>query len=190
MRWLPHLSLLGIAALMLVVARVRHVPTPEALQTAFDETADADDRIWATHLAACRATEADLRLGESLVTSFLDSGDDRLAEAAMLIDLCRHAVRGNDAPAGASPPLQDAYAYGRLGPSGWTPHRFRTLMFYRRKVGGSYVGGVRRMDLTELTWLIAAIRGEAIPPSDVIAEYLTERSGEFAGLPRPGSAPR
>ena len=63
-------------------------------------------------------------------------------------------------------------------------------MFYRRKVGGSYVGGVRRMDLTELTWLIAAIRGEAIPPSDVIAEYLTERSGEFAGLPRPGSAPR
>ena len=60
-RRIPHLSLLGVAALMVVVASVRHVSTPEALRIAFDETADPDERSRAMHVAACRATEPDRR---------------------------------------------------------------------------------------------------------------------------------
>jgi len=189
MRWLPHLCLLGVASLMLLVAQLKHLPTEEALRVAFDVQATTDDRIWAAHLAANRATEPDIRLGQTLVSTFLDAEDERLREAAVLIDLCRHAQRPASAPPGSSPPLQDAYAYGALTPEGWTPHRYRTLLFHRRKVGGSYVGGVRRMDLVEATWLIDAIRGAPLAPTEEIAAYMTKRAVAPAAY-QPRNRPR
>ncbi len=191
MRWLPHLGLLALMASMLVVARVKHLPTDEAIQIAFDHDAPTDDRLWAMHVAANRATESDPRLGDALVREFLGASDERLVEAAVLIDLCRHAQRPPGAPAGAGPPLQDAYTYGRLPAEGWTAHRFRTLMLHRRKVGGSQVGGVRRMDLTEATWFIDTLRGGPLPPTAEVQAYLTYRAQAPAAYqPKRTSAPR
>ena len=60
----------------------------------------------------------------------------------------RHALRPVDA-VGTPPPLQEAYTYAPLPPEGWTPHRFRTYVLHRHKVGGMHVGGVRRLVLPD-----------------------------------------
>lgn len=188
MSWRPHLLLLGAALLMVVLARGMHVPTERALATAFDANAPSDERIWGMHLAASRATELDPRLGSELARAFLSSEDRRLREAAVLVDLCRHAERRGGA--GSTPPLQEEYAYAPLGPEGWTPHRYRTYVFHRRKVGGSHVGGVSRMDLTECQWLIDAIQGRPLPGTQVIEDHRIQRAMAPAAFQQPGGAPR
>lgn len=179
MRWLPHLVLLGAAALMLLVAQLKHLPTAEARQIALDPAAAVDDRVWAIHVVANRATEVDRELGENLVNALMDSEDERLREASVLIDLCRHALRPVDA-VGTPPPLQEAYTYAPLPPEGWTPHRFRTYVLHRHKVGGMHVGGVRRLVLPEVNWYLAARRGDPLPPSAEIQEHLARREIERA----------
>ena len=92
MKWHAHIVLVVLALAMFAVARLNHLPTDAAFRIAFDETAGADERIWAMHVAANRATNRDPRLGEDLARAFISSGDTRLIEAAMLIDLCRHPM--------------------------------------------------------------------------------------------------
>ncbi|MEM6672833.1 MAG: hypothetical protein AAF726_08300 [Planctomycetota bacterium] len=183
MKWLPHLALLGLAAAMVVVARVRHVTMDEAVRVAFDETASTDDRLWAMHVAACRASDVDPRLGVGLAEAFLQSGDERLAEAAILIDLCRHAKKEPGAPVNAAPPLQERYAFAPLPAGGWTPHRYRSLMLHRCKVGGIRYGGNRRMDLVEAGWFIDTLTGVDLPPDEILRWRLAER-GVIPGAPR------
>ncbi len=183
MKWLAHILLVVLAICMVAVARLNHLPTEDAFRIAFDESADADERIWAMHVAANRATKKDPRLGDELARAFLSSGDERLREAAMLIDLCRHTIRPEGVPADAPPHLQDAYAYASApgsapgGPPGgeWTPHRLRSYVLHRRKVGGVRVGGNQRMDLIEARWFVAALTGAPLPPSDVIDAHFEER---------------
>ena len=55
----------------------------------------------------------------------------------MTIDLCRHALERTGDRDERTPPLQEAYVYGPMGPEGMTPHRLRALILHRRKVGGS-----------------------------------------------------
>ncbi|QDV07562.1 hypothetical protein Poly30_30880 [Planctomycetes bacterium Poly30] len=174
--WLPHIALVLVAALMVLVGRARHTATEDALRTAFDPTADADERIWAMHLIANRATEVDPRLGVDLVESFLSSESDKVREAAHLIDLCRHAIQPPGAPAGAAPPIQDGYAYGSLPGDVWTPHRIRCLVLHRRKVGGSAVGGIRRMELAEAEWFLDSLAGKRSPSKKEVQRYFNERA--------------
>ena len=68
---MPHLVLLAIAASMALVAGAKHLSTEEALRVAFDGEAPTDDRLWAAHVAANRATVRDPRLGDALVRAFL-----------------------------------------------------------------------------------------------------------------------
>lgn len=181
--FLPHIVLAVLAAVMIAVARAGHVTTEEAFATAFDETASTDDRIWGMHLAAGRATEFDRRLGVQLVNVFLASDDEKLREAAHLIDLCRHAVRPPGAPSTAAPPLQDAYAYGPLPGERWTAHRLRCLVLHRRKVGGSIVGGIRRMELAEVQWFLDSLAGKPGPLKTEMQRYFNQRALRAGGVP-------
>lgn len=187
MSWRPHLALASVALLMTLTAWAKHVPTDRAMAVAFDPDAPTDERIWAMHLAACRATEVDPRLGDDLARAFLASDDLRLREAALLVDLCRHADRPGGP--GNTPPLQEKYAYGPL-PDGWTPHRLRSYVFHRRKVGGSHVGGVFRMDMTECRWMIDAIQGRPLPETGVIEDHRNQRGSEAATYYPQGGKPR
>lgn len=183
--WQPHLILVGLALGMVLVARVKHTSTEEAIQTAFDDTASTDDRLWAAHLAANRATERDPRLGDALVRAFLADEDERLREGALTIDLCRHAVHPPGARPDAAPPLQSAYVYSASGGGEYTPHRVRSYVLFRRKVGGSSVGGIRRMALPEARWFLDSLRGKPLPSRQKIERYLVDRSREPVNLRRP-----
>ncbi|MFT5733946.1 MAG: hypothetical protein ACJAZN_003229 [Planctomycetota bacterium] len=180
--WLPHVALVAIACAMVVFARAQHQDTEAAMQTAFDADADPDDRIWAMHLVANRATEVDPRLGVGLVESFLASDSDKVREAAHLIDLCRHAIQPPGAPDGAAPPIQDGYAYGALPAGEWTPHRIRCLVLHRRKVGGSAVGGIRRMELAEAGWFLDSLAGRPSPTRKEVQRYFNQRARRAGAL--------
>lgn len=187
--WLPHLGLVAVALIILVAGMTRHTGTGEALAIAFDETAEPDERIWAMHLAANRATEVDPRLGVDLVNSFLRSDSEVLREAAHLIDLCRHAIQPPGAPEGAAPPLQDGYAFGPLPGNAWTPHRIRCFVLHRRKVGGSAVGGVRRMELPEVRWFLDSMAGKPSPSRAEVNRYLRMRERKAGALQSQRVAP-
>ena len=73
------------------------------------------------------------------------------------------AIQPPGAPDGAAPPIQDGYAYGALPAGEWTPHRIRCLVLHRRKVGGSAVGGIRRMELAEAGWFLDSLAGKPSP---------------------------
>lgn len=182
--WRLHLVLLGIAAALLVRAVIAHVPTEDALATAFDPAAPAAERIEAAHVVACRATERSERIGDALARAFLASDDELLREAALTIDLCRHALErrgdGDDRP----PPLQEAYVYAPLPPEGMTPHRLRSLILHRRKVGGRMVGGIGRMSSTEADWFLRTLHGAELPPAAEISAYFQRRDAE-SRRPRP-----
>ncbi len=180
--WLPHVILVAVAFVMIGIAKAKHMSTESALATAFDTSAAPDDRIWAMHVAANRATEFDPRLGVNLVETFLQSESDKVREAALLVDLCRHAVRGPNALEGAPPPIQEAYAYSPLPGGVWAPHRIRSLVLHRRKVGGSGVGGVRRMELAEAQWFLDSLAGNPMPTADEVSKYFTMRVRKAAAL--------
>lgn len=181
--WTIHVTLLLCAAATAAKGLVSHTATEEAWETAFDESAEADDRIWAIHLAANRGTERSERIGRDLTLSLLGSRDERLREVALLIDVCRHTYHPTGSPPHASPPLQDRYVYGPLPRGEWTPHRLRSLILYRRKVGGLGVGGINRMTSTEGDWILRTLRGDALPPSAEIDRYL-RTYGHVANAPR------
>ena len=182
---MPHLVLLAIAASMALVAGVKHLSTEEALRVAFDGEAPTDDRLWAAHVAANRATVRDPRLGDALVRAFLADDDERLREGALTIDLSRHAIHPPGARPDAAPPLQSAYVYAALEGGEYTPHRVRSRVLFRRKVGGSSVGGIRRMALPEARWFMDSLRGTPLPPREEIDRYLIERSREPVNLRKP-----
>lgn len=180
--WLPHIVLVALACAMIGVAKAKHVSTEAAMATAFDAAAEPNERIWAMHLAANRATTFDPRLGVDLAESFLKSESDKVREAALLIDLCRHAVRGPTALDGAPPPIQEAYAYSKLPGNVWAPHRIRALVLHRRKVGGSGVGGVRRMELAEAQWFLDSLAGNPMPSAKEVSQYFNMRVRKAAAL--------
>ena len=173
--WRPHILLLVVATAVVVRAVATHVPTEEALRVAFDPDADAGARIESAHLAACRATSRSARLGEELTHSFLDAEDELLREAAVTIDLCRHALERTGDGDERTPPLQEAYVYGPMGPGGMTPHRLRALILHRRKVGGKAVGGIGRISSTEADWFLRTLRGDALPPTPQMTAYFQSR---------------
>ncbi len=181
--WSIHIALLVAAILFVAKGVATHTSTEEAWETAFDESAAPDDRIWAIHLASNRATERSDRIGRDLALSLLGSRDLRLREVALLIDVCRHAFNPLEAPTNTSPPIQDRYVYGPLPRGEWTPHRLRSLILYRRKVGGLPVGGINRMTSTEGDWILRTLRGDDLPPSDEIDRYL-RTYGHVANTPR------
>jgi hypothetical protein len=183
--WIPHVALLATAAVMVVVAAAKHTSTEEALRIAFDGEASTDERLWAAHLAANRATTREPRLGDALVRSFLAADDERLREGALTIDLSRHAIHPPGTRPDAAPPLQSAYVYAALEDGEYTPHRVRSRVLFRRKVGGSSVGGIRRMALPEARWFMDSLRGTPLPPRKEIDRYLIERSREPVNLRRP-----
>jgi hypothetical protein len=185
--WLPHVVLIAIAFAMVGVAKAKHLSAESALEIAFDKAADPDDRIWAMHVAANRGTAVDPRLGVDLVNSMLESDSDKVREAALLVDLCRHAVRGPDAVEGAPPPLQEAYAYSPLPGGKWTPHRVRSLVLHRRKVGGSGVGGNRRMELPEVQWFLDSFTTKPMPTAKEVSKYFTMRVRSAAALNTPSA---
>ncbi len=180
--WLPHIALGCFAVVMVIVAQAKHISTDDAIATAMDPTADSADRIWAMHLAANRAQEVDPKLGVDMAQAFLSSEDELLREAALLVDLCRHAVRPESAPALSGPPLQNAYAYAPLPGDQWTPHRIRCLILHRRKVGGAAIGGVRRMELAETGWFLGSLAGEPPPTVQEVKRYFKQRARK-AGAP-------
>ncbi len=181
---MPHVALIAVAAAMTLVAAVKHTSTKEALRTAFDDGAAVEDRLWAAHLAANRATERDPKLGDALVRTFLAAEDERLREGALTIDLSRHAIHPPGARPDAAPPLQSAYVYAPMVGGEYTPHRVRSLVLFRRKVGGSSVGGIRRMALPEARWFMDTLQGKPLPPRAEIDRYLKERSREPMNLRR------
>ena len=183
--WMPHLALMAIAAAMTLVAGAKHTSTEEALRIAFDAEAPTDERLWAAHLAANRATARDPRLGDGLVREFLAAEDERLREGALTIDLSRHAIHPPGTRPDAAPPLQSAYVYAALEDGEYTPHRVRSRVLFRRKVGGSSVGGIRRMALPEARWFMDSLRGTPLPPRAEIDRYLMERSREPVSLRKP-----
>ena len=180
--WLPHAVLMALAFAMIGVAKFKHLSTEDALGIAFDASADSNDRIWAMHLAANRATSFEPRLGVDLAKLFLSSSDDKVREAALMVDLCRHAVRASNALPGAPPPLQEAYAYGPLPGNEWAPHRIRSVVLHRRKVGGSGVGGIRRMELAEAQWFLDSLAGKPMPSAEEVSKYFTTRIRKAAAL--------
>jgi len=173
--WLPHIALLALAFVMCVVAWSKHIGDGEALATALNEEASTEDRIWAMHVAANRATQVDPRIGYDVAKSFLASDDELLREAGLLVDLCRHAIRPTEPTDSPGPPLQEAYAYGPLPSTGWTPHRIRSLILHRRKVGGAALGGVRRMALEEAQWFLDSLAGVDPPTAEDVRAYFKER---------------
>ena len=116
---------------MVVVAAAKHTSTEEALRIAFDGEASTDERLWAAHLAANRATTREPRLGDALVRSFLAADDERLREGALTIDLSRHAIHPPGTRPDAAPPLQSAYVYAALEDGEYTPHRVRSRVLFR-----------------------------------------------------------
>lgn len=183
--WVPHILLVATALGMVLVAALKHTSTEEALRIAFDDEASTGDRLWAAHVAANRATSRDPRLGDTLVRAFLAAEDERLREGALTIDLSRHAIHPPGTRPDAAPPLQSAYVYAAPGDGGYTPHRVRSRVLFRRKVGGSSVGGIRRMALPEARWFMDSLRGTPLPPRAEIDRYLVERSREPVNLRRP-----
>lgn len=173
--WRLHILLLAVAAAVVARAGATHVTTEEALRVAFDRDAGASDRIRSAHIAACRATARSARLGEELARTFLEADDELLREAAVTIDLCRHALERTGDRDERTPPLQEAYVYGPLGPEGMTPHRLRALILHRRKVGGKSVGGIGRISSTEADWFLRTLRGDALPPSSEMSSYFQRR---------------
>lgn len=173
--WRTHMVLLAVAVAVLARAVATHVTTEEALRVAFDPRSAPDARIEAAHLAACRATTRSARLGEELTRAFLDAEDDLLREAAVTIGLCRHALKRTGDGDERTPPLQEAYVYGQMGPDGMTPHRLRALILHRRKVGGKAVGGIGRISSTEADWFLRTLRGDALPPTPQMTAYFQSR---------------
>ena len=180
--WLPHVCLIALAGVLVAVAKAKHLSTEAATAIAFDETAAPDDRIWAMHVAANRASTIDTTLGVDLVKSFLQSGSDKVREAALVVDLCRHADSAPDAPDEALTPLQSAYTYSPLPGGIWAPHRIRCLVLQRRKVGGPEVGSVRRMELAEAQWFLDSLAGNPMPTAKEVSKYFTMRVREAAAL--------
>ncbi|MEC8510657.1 MAG: hypothetical protein VX015_00815 [Planctomycetota bacterium] len=174
--WRPHILLLAIAGAVIVRAAATHVSTEEAMRVAFDDEADARARIESAHVAACRATARSARLGEDLARAFLEAEDELLREAAVTIDLCRHALERSGDRDERTPPLQEAYVYSPLGPDGMTPHRLRALVLHRRKVGGKAVGGIGRISSTEADWFLRTLRGAALPPTQQMTAYFQSRN--------------
>ena len=119
--WAPHILLVATALGMVLVAALKHTSTEEALRIAFDDEASTDERLWAAHVAANRATSRDPRLGDTLVRAFLAAEDERLREGALTIDLSRHAIHPPGARPDAAPPLQSAYVYAAPGMAGTPP---------------------------------------------------------------------
>ena len=173
--WRLHFILLAVAAAVIARAGATHVTTEEALRVAFDPEAASSDRIWSAHIAACRATARSARLGEGLTRSFLEADDELLREAAVTIDLCRHARERTGDRDKRTPPLQEAYVYRSMGPRGMTPHRLRALILHRRKAGGKPVGGIGRISSTEADWFLRTLRGDALPPSSEMNAYFQSR---------------
>lgn len=181
--WSIHVALLFVAAASVALGIASHTSSEEAWAIAFDESADADARIWAIHLAANRETERSSRIGRDLTLLLLGSRDERLREVALLNHVCRHTFNPAGASPNASPPIQDRYVYGPLPRGEWTPHRLRSLILYRRKVGGLAVGGINRMTSTEADWVLRTLRGDPLPPSPEIDLYL-RTAGHVANVPR------
>ena len=173
--WLPHVVLVALACSMIGVAKAKHISTEAATAIALDPSAEPDERIWAMHLAANRATAMDPGLGIELAQLFLQSDSDKVREAAFVIDLCRQAVRAPNAKPGAPPPIQAAYAYSALPEGVWTPHRIRSLVLFRRKVGGPSVGGIRRMALAEAQWFLDSLAGKPMPSKSEVTKYFNIR---------------
>lgn len=183
--WRLHIILLAVAAAVVTRAATTHVSTEEALRVAFDPDAGSSERIRSAHIAACRATARTARLGEDLARTFLEADDELLREAAVTIDLCRHALERTGDGDERTPPLQEAYVYGPMGPEGMTPHRLRALILHRRKVGGKSVGGIGRISSTEADWFLRTLRGDALPPSSEMTAYFQSR-----GMPPQRTRPR
>ncbi|MEZ6013517.1 MAG: hypothetical protein R3F49_00255 [Planctomycetota bacterium] len=168
--WLPHALLVGAALVMAAIARARHLSDEAAWQIATDTTRPARERIDAIHRLANRAEASDPRLGGALVQRLLTGDDLLLREYALAIDLCKHQQH----IAAGEPALQAAYALAHPGPIA-SAHHVRSLLVYRRKVGGPPVGGLGRLTWTEVGWFLAANAGQPLPTPETLAEHLRGR---------------
>lgn len=174
--WTPHIACVLAGLAMVVAWRAVHVTTDAALEVAFDPNAPTGARVRAMQIAANRVRERDARLGQGLVAAFLGSDDERLREAALLMDLARH----HDGP--GRPPLQSAYVAETLALEGWTAHTLIARTIHRRKVGGPRYGGLGQMDRAEAGWLLEAMRTGAIPPAEVLNEYVRAREARSRAI--------
>lgn len=187
--WVPHIVLVVIAAVMVAVASSKHLSSEEAVAVALDPNASPEARVWASHVAANRATHVDPEIGVGVVTAFQASGIPLLAEASLLVHMCRHAVREPGAEPDSPPPLQNAYAYAGLANTPWNGHRIRSVILQRRKVGGTRVGGIKRIQYREAEWFIDSLLGEPLPDGNEIVRYLKDRT-TGPGVPRRGRVNR
>lgn len=172
--WLPHVALLGLAALLVVSARARHMSDEVAWRIARDESAPSQARIEAIHRLANRAEARDPRIGDELARALLASPDERLREFALTGAICKHH---DTAALGEPPKLQASYALGFPGAPG-SPHHVRSLLVYLRKVGGPPVGGLDRLSWEEVRWFTDSLAGRPLPAFEVLVERLRARRGE------------
>lgn len=166
----PHLALIAVAAVLVAVARSRHLDDQEAWRVAIDAAATTEARIGAAHRLACRATERSPAVGEELAATFLASSDERLREFALTSALCRH--HGGDP--GAAPALQRDYVARHAAPP-TSPHALRAVLLYMRKVGGVPVGGQGRLTWTEVGWFLDSLAGRPLPPPETLLAHLRAR---------------
>jgi hypothetical protein len=171
--WLPHVALLAATVLIFVVARAQHVDDDEAWAIATDDAASSSARIEAVHRLACRATTRSVALGDQLTRQLLASPDERLREFALTSVLCRHHT-GDPM---FEPPLQAAYVLQHPGPPA-TPHHLRSVLHYRRKVGGAPVGGHGRLSWTEVGWFLDSLAGRPMPSAAELEAHLRARLNE------------
>lgn len=170
--WLPH-ALAALAALAaLGIARTRHIDSATAWDIARDASQPTRARIGAIQRLACRATEREARLGDTLTRELLSGTDPLLAELALTALLCRH----HQGDPFREPTLQPAYLAQKAVPG--TSHYVLAVLHYLRKVGGPPVGAFGRLDWREVAWFLNALQGRPAPSAAEFAAHLESKADE------------
>ena len=154
--WKPHLVCLAVLALEVGAALLAH-RSPAELERVWRE-GSASERLDALHVLANRGRPDPTRFDNAFIEALLREPDDRLKEAAFVIDLCKFRV----------PEVQNAYL-AVIGTD--YPHWWRAYVIHRRKVGGFRVGGGSGLRRIELAWYLDALR-ELPPPLEEVDAHL------------------
>lgn len=154
--WIPHLTLLAALAGMQAWSASAH-QSEDALWSLVDE-GSSPQRIEALHTLASRPSAQPSPAWTGLAEDLLRAEDPLLREYAGTLDLCRLVEKDER---GHPRPQQEAIIESATGPldGAW----WLQYVTYRRKVGGSQVGGGKRLSLEEFEWYRAALRGEELP---------------------------
>ena len=161
--WRAHIVLVAVLLATLVVARARHRSDVELAELA--AYGSARERIAALHVLSNRPGADAHEFGMPLARALTAEQDPLLVEFAGTIGPCRFGDIDFVEQRLIAPPSGDVAAW------------LRQFVFYRRKVGGKQVGGRRRLTLQEVTWMLDAMAGRALPNADVLRYVQARESG-------------